>query len=104
MLAHLEPELKLPIANAWASLQMRITATMYSCANVSSMHAYTVLRCIQQASCVSSPRAPHLQRRVAQHLLELHLTGGMVVIKQLVDHVVKHLSMLACGGGSSSAL
>jgi hypothetical protein len=52
------------------------------------------------------PPSSHLQRRVAQHLLELDVTHW-VTLQQLTYHLVQHLSLLACvcvGGGAGGAV
>jgi hypothetical protein len=43
---------------------------------------------------LAPPTRTHLQRRVPQHLLELHVAHG-VALQQLVDHLVEHLGLLA---------
>ena len=41
------------------------------------------------------PLSTHLQRCVAQHLLELDVTDGMT-LQQLINDLVEHLGLLAC--------
>ena len=43
-----------------------------------------------------TPLCAHLQRRVAEHLLELDVAHG-VALQQLVHDLVQHLGLLACG-------
>jgi hypothetical protein len=65
-------------------------------------HVQAVLQAAAGNACLSTRCGPYLQRRVPQHLLQLHLAGGVAILQQLVDHVVEHLGVLACTGGGST--
>lgn len=66
-----------------------------------SLPAPACLLSFAASGCPVSLPVPHLQRRVPQHLLELHV-AHWVAVQQLTDDLVQHLSLLACGGHGST--